>query len=173
MAVVSRSIAVHAPVERIFDIVSSFDLYPKFLPEIERADVLSQSPKKARVAFTANIVKRIDYTMDFDILRPREIRWTMVDGDMLIKSNDGFWKFEPLEKNLTDLTFSCEMHFNIWLPKSIAEGVISSHLPVMMKNFKAQAEQTKPGDKGKKPQRTKAGSLVARKKRARARSGKK
>lgn len=176
MANVTQSIAVHAPVEKIFDIVSNFGRYPEFLAEIVRADVLSSSPTKAKVAFTANVIKRIDYTMAFEIRRPKEIRWTMVDGDMLIRSNDGSWKFEALEKNLTDLTFSCEMHFNIWLPKSIAEGVITSHLPAMMKNFKEQAEKPEGKADRKKPkanQVARASGLVSRKKRAKARSGKK
>ena len=169
MASVTQSTAVKAPAEAVFDIVSDFAHYPDFLPEIVRADVLSRTTTKATVAFTANIIKHIDYTMAFELHRPREIRWTMVDGDALIRSNDGFWKFEALEKNLTDLTFSCEMHFNIWLPKSIAEGVITSHLPVMMKNFKIQAEQARAGNQRAKP----ASKPVARKKRASASKGKK
>ncbi len=168
MAKVTQSIVVAAPVEKLFDIVSDFGAYPKFLPEIVRADVISASATKAEVAFTANIVKRIDYTMAFRIRRPKEIIWSMVEGDMLIKSNDGFWKFEELEKNLTDLTFSCEMHLNIWLPSSIAEGVITSHLPKMMEGFKAQAEA------GRSPSRKAASKPpAARKKRASAKSGKK
>ena len=169
MATVTQSIAVQAPAEAVFDIVSDFAHYPDFLAEIIRADVVSKSATKATVAFTANVIKHIDYTMAFDLVRPREIRWTLVDGDPLIRSNDGWWKFEALEKNLTDLTFSCEMHFNIWLPKSIAEGVITSHLPVMMKNFKRRAEEGRAERQRAKP----SPKPVARKKRASASRGKK
>lgn len=169
MATVTQSIAVQAPAEVVFDIVSDFAHYPDFLAEIIRADVVSKSATKATVAFSANVIKRIDYTMVFELKRPREIRWTMVDGDALIRSNDGWWKFEALEKNLTDLTFSCEMHFNIWLPKSIAEGVITSHLPVMMKNFKVRAEQGCAEGQRANP----SPKPVARKKRASASKGKK
>ena len=46
-----------------------------------------------QIAPFPNIIKHIDYTMAFDLKRPREIRWRMVDGDALIRSNDGWWKF--------------------------------------------------------------------------------
>lgn len=141
MASFSNSIAIKAPRDKVFEIVTDFAKYPKFIPEVEAVKVISKTKTRAKATFTVNLVKMINYTLDFRMTAPNKIGWTLVEGDFM-ESNDGSWVFTALEKNLTDAAFSVNIGFPFWVPSSLAEGAIKSTMPKMMKHFKAEAEKT-------------------------------
>jgi ribosome-associated toxin RatA of RatAB toxin-antitoxin module len=140
MASFSNSIAIKAPREKVFEIVTDFARYPKFIPEVEAVQVITKTKTRAKATFTVNLVKMINYTLDFRITPPDKIGWTLVDGDFM-ESNDGSWVLTALEKNLTDAAFSVNIGFPFWVPSSLAEGAIKSTMPKMMKHFKTEAEK--------------------------------
>ncbi len=148
MASFSDSIAIKAPKEKVFEIVSDFARYPRFIPEVEDVKVLSKTRTRAKARFTVNLVKLISYTLDLRLSPPDKIAWTLVDGEFM-DSNDGSWVFTALEKNLTDAAFSVQIGFPFWVPSSLAEGAIKSTMPKMMKHFKTEAEKKSPTPKKK------------------------
>ena len=140
MARFSNSIAIKAPKERVFEIISNFAKYPKFIPEIEDVKVISKSKTRAKARFTVNLMKLISYTLDMKLSSPDRISWTLIEGEFM-ESNDGAWELTSLEKNLTDASFTIDIGFPFWVPSSLAEGAIKSTMPKMMKHFKMEAEK--------------------------------
>jgi coenzyme Q-binding protein COQ10 len=140
MAGFSESIAIKAPKERVFEVVSDFGRYPEFLPEVEDVKVISKTKTRAKAAFIVNMVKSIHYTLDFKLSPPDEIRWTLIKGDFM-ESNEGSWIFTGLDKNLTDTAFTIEIGFPFWVPKALAESAINASMPGMLKNIKREAEK--------------------------------
>lgn len=150
MASFTDSIAIKAPKEKVFDIVSDFGRYPDFIPEVEDVKVLSKTKARAKATFTVNLMKMISYTLDLRLSPPDKIAWTLIEGEFM-DSNDGSWVFTSLEKNLTDAAFSIDVGFPFWVPTSLAEGAIKSTMPKMMKHFKTEAEKkTSSGKKKRK-----------------------
>lgn len=146
MASFTDSIAIKAPKERVFDVVSDFAKYPKFIPEVENVKVHTKTKTRAKATFTVNLMKLISYTLDLRLSPPDKIAWTLIEGDFM-DSNDGSWVFTALENNLTDAAFSIDIGFPFWVPGSLAEGAIKSTMPKMMKHFKAEAEKKQAGRK--------------------------
>ncbi|MFA4875236.1 MAG: SRPBCC family protein [bacterium] len=140
MVTFSQSIAIKAPIQRVYEVISDFARYPDFLEEIEGAEVVSSGKNKARVAFALNLMTKVHYTLDFKLKPPSSIKWTLVEGEFM-KGNDGSWELASLENNLTDAKFSTEVEFPFWVPKSMAEEVLSSGMPKMLEGFKREAER--------------------------------
>jgi len=145
MANISESVAIKAPIERVFEVVSDFERYPDFLDEMEDVRVVKRTKKSVQVAFTAKLVAPIKYTLDMKLSAPSAIEWSLVEGDFM-EGNDGSWQLTSLEPNLTDATFSVDIRFPFWVPKSMGEGTLKSGLPKMLASFKAEAERK--GGKG-------------------------
>ena len=140
MSRLSESIAIKAPIEEVFGVISDFESYPDFLNEIVAAKVVKKGKSNAEVDFTAQIVSRINYTLDMRLSPPGRIDWSLVKGDFM-EGNDGSWALSKLEPNLTDATFSVEMRFPMWVPKSFAENTLKSGLPKMLRGVKQEAEK--------------------------------
>lgn len=136
----SESIAIKAPIERVFEVISDFARYPEFVKENESAEIKSKTKNRVKVAFLANLVVKIHYTLDFKLSPPDKITWEMTEGDFM-KKNSGSWQLNKLEKNLTDATFTIDVEFPFWVPASMAQELIKSNLPKMLKEFKTEAEK--------------------------------
>lgn len=142
MPTISQSIVIRATPECVFSVITDFANYPKFLSWTEKARVLKSSKRKVVVAFTANIIKRVNYTLSFLLKPPNDVSWALVEADPIMRSNNGSWRLEELEPGLTDATFSTDIEFSIWMPKPIIASLIGSNLPATLKSFKEQAEAT-------------------------------
>ena len=146
MASFSDSIAIKAPKEKVYDLVTDFARYSDFIPEVKEVKVLSKTKTRAKATFKINLVKLITYTLDFRLSSPDKVAWTLVEGEFM-ESNDGSWVLSSLDKNLTDAAFSVDIGFPFWVPTALAEGSINSTMPKMMKHFKREAEKSAPGKK--------------------------
>jgi len=135
-----ESIAIKAPIERVFEVISDFENYPKFLDEMEATEVVKRGKRSTHARFTAKLAMPIRYTLDFRMKAPDRMDWSLVEGDFM-EGNDGSWELTSLEPNLTDATFTMEVKFPFWVPSSMAEGTLKSGLPGMMKGFKREAER--------------------------------
>ena len=139
MVKVEHSIVISAPVEEVFDLVADFASYSDFQPEVEESSVLKKGKSTADVAFTVKLISRVQYTLRFKLNRPKNITWTMVKGDSLLKTNSGSWNFKKVNGSRTKLTCSMDVEFGRWIPKSIVGGLMDSHLPAMLRRFKEHA----------------------------------
>ena len=63
----------------------------------------------------------------------------------MMKSNNGSWTLEALDKNLTKATYTIDIKLGLFVPGPISKIIVGSNLPAMMSAFKKRIE----GKKGK------------------------
>ena len=136
----TESIAIKAPIEQVFEVISDFENYPEFLDEMEATEIIKRGKRSTQTRFTAKMVAPVRYTLDFKMKAPDRMVWSLVEGDFM-EGNDGSWELTSLEPNLTDATFTMEVKLPFWVPSSMAEGQLKSGLPGMMQGFKREAER--------------------------------
>ncbi|MCP5468273.1 MAG: SRPBCC family protein [Deltaproteobacteria bacterium] len=140
MAGATSSIEINAPIQKVYDVIVDFESYPEFLSETQEVEVVSEDSNMARVTFTVKVVKKIQYTLDISFDEPNGISWVLHKGQMM-KSNEGGWKLTSKKKNLTLAEYEVNVGFGPLVPKSIANQLVGSTLPAMMKAFKERIEE--------------------------------
>lgn len=137
-----HSIEIDAPADKVFDMVADFARYPDVLrPEVEETVVRKKSKNAAEVEFTVKLVKRVHYTLKYKLVKPKNITWSMVDGDSILKTNSGRYVLAKLDGSRTRLTCTMDVEFGGWVPNSIVGSLMNSHLPSMLRRFKEHAEE--------------------------------
>src|ERR1700737_2126386 len=95
MAQASRSVTVNVPPEKLFDVITDYEKYPEFLPEVKKVKLEGGQGAIKEVTYQVDIkAKVITYTLKHTAERPTKLSWTMVKGEMM-KGNDGTWPFKP------------------------------------------------------------------------------
>lgn len=140
MITAEKSIDIDAPIERVFEVVSDFADYPSFQPEVEAAKVIKKTAKTATVAFTMNLLQRVNYTLKFNLKGPTSIVWEFVEGDSLFKDNSGEWRLKKLDTKSTNVTYKISVDLSLWIPSFIVQSLLDEQLPKMLERFKTKIE---------------------------------
>jgi coenzyme Q-binding protein COQ10 len=136
---VSRSIAIAAPIERVYAVIADFASYPQFLPEVTSTQIVHEEEGACEVEFRAHIVKDIRYTLHFTLEPPHTLRWSMIKGEVM-QSNDGAWELKKNGKG-TKATYSIDVGFGPFVPKMVTRMLVDSNLPDFLAKVKERAEQ--------------------------------
>jgi ribosome-associated toxin RatA of RatAB toxin-antitoxin module len=142
MAQASRSVTVNVPQEKFFDVISDYEKYPEFLPEVKKVKVDGGQGSIKEVTYTVDIkAKVINYTLKHTAERPGKLSWTMVKGEMM-KGNDGSWVLKPgAQPGTTDATYTIDLKLSSLVPGFIEKALAEQSLPGLLANFKARAEK--------------------------------
>jgi len=135
-----KATVINAPIADVFAVIADFESYPEFQEEIESVEIVKETAKSATVAFEMNLMQRVSYTLKFNLKKPSSITWTFVEGDSMLKDNNGSWTITELEPGVVDVTYKINVEFSLWLPSSIVESLLGDHLPKMLKKFKERIE---------------------------------
>ncbi|MBI3179892.1 MAG: SRPBCC family protein [Deltaproteobacteria bacterium] len=130
---------IHAPIERVFDVISDYEQYPEFLPEMREVRVLSRHDGVAVVQFELELVMRLSYTLRLTEERPHALTWTLEQAKMM-SLNSGGWKLTAKDAKRTHATYGLEVKLRGLIPKSVSTRLIGTTLPATMERFKARAE---------------------------------
>src|SRR5262245_55302807 len=139
MATTTTSIEIRAPIKKVYEVITHFTDYPKFLSGSKGAKVLKKSGNRLEVEFKIEVIKTIAYTLEIHLSPPKGFTWSLVKGDFM-RSNEGAWKLEEKKKGVTLATYEIDIDFGLLVPKSISNLLIGQNLPTMMKEFKERAE---------------------------------
>lgn len=139
MAGATRTITINAPVEKVFDIITQYDRYAEFLPEVKKVSTSQRQGNTVQVHYEVDVVKRIRYTIKVTEERPKRMSWTFVEGEVM-KDNKGSWTLEPEGEGKTRATYNVEMALGALIPKTIINTLTESQLPKMLDAFKRRAE---------------------------------
>ena len=123
-----------APAENIFKAIIDFDAYADFIPEVKESKVLERGENFALVELTVNFVKEVTYTIKAEWTENKEVWWSLVEGGVF-KKNDGRWELESIGSQ-TQLTYSLDVEFKIFVPGMILKKAVAVSLPSMIDNFK-------------------------------------
>ena len=140
MAGASRSIVINAPVEKVFDVVTNYERYPDFLPEVKEVRAANRKGSEVDLHYKVDlVVKTIRYSIHVKEERPLRMSWTFLDGEVM-KDNKGGWVLEDAGGGKTKATYSVEVTVGALVPKSILNTLVDSSLPKMLDAFKKRAE---------------------------------
>lgn len=130
-------IFVEAPPQDVFEVITDYESYLEFIPEINSVKMLEEGKDHAVVDFLFNAGKTINYVLRFTPKPYESLSWTLVRGDM--KSNEGSWTLKP-QKNGTEVTYQVSMDFGMLVPRFVVSMVTGAGLPGILKRFKQRVE---------------------------------
>jgi coenzyme Q-binding protein COQ10 len=124
-------------------VITAFDKYPEFLPEVKRIQVKDQSAEGATVTFFVEVKVggaevKTEYTVRYSIT-PGEIRWTLLESPTLTK-NEGLWRIEETNDGETKAYYESELVTTLPIPEEIQKIFADQELPKLMGRFRDRAE---------------------------------
>jgi coenzyme Q-binding protein COQ10 len=142
MAGAQRSITINAPVEKCWAVISDYERYPEFLPEVKKIRTLNRRGNEVDVQYEAEIVKVIKYTVHMREEGPTRVSWSFIDGEFM-KDNKGGWLLEDAGNGTTRATYSIAVEVGMLVPKSIVNALVDTQLPTLLENFRKRIEGSK------------------------------
>ena len=137
---VVREKCMEVPKKLLHQVITDFEGYPSFLSEVVGAKRDPKSPKnKPRVTFELEIMKRFEYTLEYDIGED-EISWHFVKSNFF-KSNDGKWVLRETGAGKTEARYELAISFGFLVPGWVSRKLTEVSLPKMLDNFEARAKQ--------------------------------
>lgn len=130
-----------AQLEQVFDctpsefyaLLSNYESYSQFLPEVKKARVVRTEGKAKVVAFELELIKKFSYQLKM-LEEKNKISWQLVEGD-LFKTNQGSWQLTA-EGDKTRATYSIEVQMKMFVPSFVTKKLINVSLPNMMQAYK-------------------------------------
>ena len=139
MAKTEKSVVIRAAPEKVFAVISDYEKYPEFLPEVKKVKVESGQGDIKDVTYTVDVkAKVISYTLRHTAKPPHELSWTMVRGEM-IKGNDGAWVLKPVPEG-TEATYKIDLKLGALVPSMVERKLAEQSLPGLLQNFKKRIE---------------------------------
>ena len=135
-----QTIVIDTPIEFFFEVITDFESYSDFLDEVRSTRVLSDDGTNARVHYSVEIIKKVEYSLDFKREAPHKLSWSLGDGK-LMKSNEGAWELEELGPEEIKATYTVDVAARVFVPKAVVNMLVGSTLPATLKQFKDEAER--------------------------------
>ncbi|ATB34403.1 type II toxin-antitoxin system RatA family toxin [Melittangium boletus] len=139
MAGATRTIVINAPPDKLFDVITNYDKYGEFLPEVKKIWTSERKGNEVKVHYEVDVIKTIHYTILVKEERPTRMSWTFVEGEVM-KDNKGSWVLEPDGEGRTKATYTVDMALGALVPKAIVTKLAETSLPKMLDAFKRRAE---------------------------------
>ncbi len=136
----TRSIVIHAPPEKVFSVITHYESYAQFLPEVRKVSVSGRSGSEVDVHYEVDVIKTIRYTLHMKEQAPNRVEWSFVKGEMM-KDNKGHWLLEQVPEG-TRATYQIEMALGALVPKTVVNALVDNQLPKMLEAFKKRVEST-------------------------------
>ncbi len=122
-----------------FKIVSDFEKYPEFLPEVKAVKILKTKGHTKEMEYSVSVLKTFKYILKATEIPDQQLDFNFVSGDVF-KSMHGCWKLS--EKNgLCQVEYKVEAAFGLLVPSAVAKTLVTVNLPIMIANFKKRVKQ--------------------------------
>lgn len=138
MPKISQSILINVPLAKVYDVVTDFESYPDFFPEVRAAKVVKQNKTSALVDFVFHVMVTINCQLKFK-LTPKKVSWKLTKGDFML-DNVGAWDLKTKGK-ATEASYTVDITPTKWVPISILEHLMENNAPHMLKNLKKRCEK--------------------------------
>lgn len=142
MAGAQRTITINATVEKCWSVISDYERYPEFLPEVKKIRTLNRRGAEVDVQYEAEVVKVIKYTVHMKEEGPKKLSWSFIDGEFM-KDNKGGWVLEDAGNGTTKATYNIAVEVGMLVPKTIVNALVDTQLPRLLENFKKRIESQK------------------------------
>lgn len=130
---------MNATPEKVMAVISDFESYTEFLPEIRGVDILSRENNVSTVRFELQMLMKVSYTLTLTQLGNTSLTWEL-SGSKLLKKNTGYWKLQCNDDGSTDVTYGIDLELAGKLPASVNQRMAGQALPDTLARFKARVE---------------------------------
>ncbi|OFZ11789.1 MAG: polyketide cyclase [Bdellovibrionales bacterium RBG_16_40_8] len=125
--------------EEFYKIVSDYEKYAEFLPEVKNCKVLKSDGSRKLVEFTLSIIKDFKYRLWMTEEPNSKISWVLESGD-LFKVSNGYWEIID-EAGRARATYFMEAKFNLFVPGPIAKALVNVNLPNMFSSYHKRVKE--------------------------------
>lgn len=133
-----QQVVIDAPLSQVYAIITDYERYPEFLPDVKDVRVQSRRDGIVLVRFELELIMRVSYTLRLVEEPPARLSWTLEEAKMLAENNGG-WTLAA-EGERTRATYSLEVKLRGLIPKSVSTRLLGTTLPQSLERFKARAE---------------------------------
>jgi coenzyme Q-binding protein COQ10 len=133
MATTQTSAVFNCTPEEFFKIVSDYEKYPEFLKEVTGCRIIKEENGKKLVEFSLSLMKTFSYQLWMKEETNKKVSWEFASGD-IFKFNSGSWDIAD-EGGKARATYNLEVEFTLFVPKFIANGLVSVNLPNMISAY--------------------------------------
>lgn len=133
-----QEVIINAPMDRVFRIITDYENYGDFLPDMKSVTVESRHEGVAIVRFELELIMRVSYTLRLVEEPPRRLSWTLHEAKMIAENNGG-WVLEP-DGDRTRARYALEVKLRGLIPKSVSTRLLGTTLPEMLNRFRTYAE---------------------------------
>ena len=130
-------IVFNAEPQDVFEVLTDYESYPEFIPEIGSAKIIEEGAGYVVADFTLHAGKTINYVLRFEPRPFDKITWTYVRGDM--RDNHGSWTLKPVRGG-TEGLYVVTMDLGRLVPKFLLTALAGVGLPSILKHFKERVE---------------------------------
>lgn len=125
--------------EEFFKIVSDYEKYPEFLPQVKSVVVYKNADGVKEMEYHVSVIKTFKYKLRAKEVLNESVSFEFIGGDVF-KSMKGSWKLSD-QGGKCAIEYNVEASFGLLVPDSIAKPLVTADLPVMMSNFKKRIKQ--------------------------------
>ena len=124
--------------EEFFEIVSDYEKYPEFLPEVKSVKIVKNSSDSKEMEYQVSLIKTFKYRLRAKEVKNESVIFEFIGGDVF-KTMKGSWKLTD-QKGKCAVEYNVEATFGMLVPESMAKPLVSANLPLMMANFKKRVK---------------------------------
>ncbi|MGL5824215.1 MAG: SRPBCC family protein [Nocardioides sp.] len=143
----TSSIVIGAQPSEIMAVIGDFAAYPQWAKGVQRVEVLSRSAggqaREVRFALDVAPIKD-EYTLSYVWDGDREVRWTLVDGNIL-RALDGAYVLRPRGANETEVIYRLALDVSIPLIGMLKRKGEKILIDVALRGLKSRVEAPQPG----------------------------
>ena len=122
----------------LMSVITDFDSYPRFIPEVIDTNIRTKGPPIWEVRFVSRVIRPLEYRLRLELRSKFELSWSLIEGFFLV--NQGFWKLEPTEKGCI-IQYHILVQLETFLPSSIAKKLQERSIPILVQRFVDEANQ--------------------------------
>lgn len=140
MAGAKHTTVFDVPLEALWDVITDYEGYTKFVEGLESLTITKRSGKDVVAEYVVSMFgKKVKYTLKHTENPKKGLKWTMLEGEFF-KSNDGGWDLKSKGDDQVEATYTVDVGFPLLVPKSIVNTLTGTQLPTMMKAFEDEAK---------------------------------
>lgn len=141
MANASLTKTLEVSKEKLFQAITRYEDYPQFVTGCKKVEVERKAPGHAKVKYFANLLGKdlwyvLEHTEDLDAGR---VTWKLLDSDTM-KLDTGTWTLRDLGGGKTEVSYTIEIEFKVWVPGPILKGLTTAALPALIAEMEKRAK---------------------------------
>jgi len=139
MATASTKEVFNCSVPEFFKIVSDYEKYSEFLPEVKSVKITKNDGGVKEMEYHVSLIKSIKYKLKVKEVPNESVNFDFVSGDVF-KSMKGSWKLAD-QGGKCAVDYNVEATFGMLVPESMAKTLVAANLPLMMSNFRKRVKE--------------------------------